>query len=366
MENTYDNFFDESTAKLDDLSRQCEIEMESWGAIDSTALEKSSSTLDAWDYCFAIAIGMAGAKITTSEKLEEYLNEIHHAASGATGEYTKLQQFLGKLLHHQGDSIDKLASEKHFINRAHESADVGYHRLLWGHDVFNPGEDNPFRLMIEQKGLKGILQAVRHLVADTTSKQGLPLPGSSYLDHTNENGKVSNYLIEIAKNLSMESVGNKRNSQAIYSHMFTVRSQDIMSGGVIAGFSAMYFQIRDIDDTIRKIQFHLIAYSVSFFGEALLGALKNDGIPYINIPLATVVFKKLAQLYYFSIKETRQLHDRTYELIAQGDRLAECVEKSWEDLTHYDNAGDYMAELLQGQSNVDALIEAFEGDNPNV
>ena len=365
MKNKYDNFFYESTAKLDDLSKQCENEMESWGTIDSTALEKSSSTLDAWDYCFSLAIGMAGAEITTSEKLEEYLNEIHHAASGATGEYTNLQQFLGKLLHHQGDSIDKLASEKHFINRTHESADVGYHRLLWGHDIFNPGEDNPFRLMIKQKGLKGILQAVRHLVADTTSKQGLPLPGSSYLDHTNENGKISNYLIEIAKNLSMESVGNKRNSQTIYSHMFTVRAQDITSGGAIDGFAEMYFKIRDIDDTIRKLQFHLIAYSVCFFGEALLGVIKNSGIPYINIPLATVVFKKHTQLYYYSIKETRQLRDITYELIVQGDRLSECVEKSCEDLNHYDKIDDYFSELLQCQNNVDALIEAFEEDNPN-
>lgn len=366
MENIYDNFFYESVDILDNLSIQCKEEMESWGSIDSTALEKFISALDAWDYCFSLAIGMAGAKITTNEKLEEFLNEIHHAASGASGEYSKLQQFLGKLLHHQGDSIDKLAGEKHFINRAHESADVGYHRLLWGHDIFNLSEDNPFTLMVKQKGIKGILQAVRHLIADTTSKQGLPLPGSSYLDYTNENEKISNYLIKISKNLSMESVGNKRNSQAIYSHMFTVRAQDIMSGGVIAGFAAMYFKIRDIDDTIRKLQFLLIAYSVSFLGEALIGAFKNNGIPYINIPLATVVFKKLTQLYYYSIKETRQLHDKTYELVARGEIVANYVEKTDEDLTHYDNAGGYIAELLQGQNNVDSLIEAFEEDDPNV
>ena len=47
--------------------------------------------------------------------------------------------------------------------------------------------------------------------------------------------------------------------------MFTVRAQDIMSGGAIAGFAAMYFKIRDIDDTMRQLQFHLIAYSISFF-----------------------------------------------------------------------------------------------------
>lgn len=361
METVYELAFQDSVNMLDSLSLQCKSEMESWGYIDTSAIEKSASSLDAWDYCFSIAIGMAGSKITTSEQLEVYLNDIHHAASGATGDYTKLQSFLGSLLHHQGDAIDKLSTEKHFINRAYEAADIGYHRLLWGHDVLNFSANNPFKLMFDQKGVSGILQAVRHLIADTTSKQGLPFPGSSYLDYVNDNGKVSNYLINVAKNLSMESVGNKRNAQTIYSHMFTVRSQDIMGGGAITGFATMYFKIRGIEDTIRRVQFRLIAYSVAFFGEAMLGAVNQGGVPYINIPLATVVFKNLTQLYYFSIKETRQLHDKTYELIVKGDELKAHVDETGEALISYNNADDYINELSQGQSNVDSLIEAFEG-----
>lgn len=363
MGNAYDIAYKDSVNMLDSLSQQCKNEMQSWGSIDMKAIEKSESTLDVWDYCFSIAIGMAGAKITTSEQLEVYLNDIHHAASGATGDYSKLQEFLGSLLRHKGDAIDKLATEKNFINRAHEAADVGYHRLLWGHDILDFGEDNPFKLMFNQEGVSGILQAVRHLIADTTSKQGLPLPGTSYLDNVGENGKVSNYLIDTAKKLSVESVGNKRNAQAIYSHMFTVRSQDIMGGGAIAGFAAMYFKIRGIKDTIRKVQFRLIAYSVAFFGEALIGAAKQGGVPYINIPLAGVVFKNLVQLYYYSIKETRQLHDKTYELIAKGDELETRVYETGKDLISYDNADAYIKELSQGQSNVDSLIEAFERRN---
>ncbi len=360
---SYEQAFKESVNKLDTLSLQCKGEMESWGYIDTTAIEKSASTLDAWDYCFSIAIGMACAKITTSEKLDNYLNDIHHAASGATGDYTRLQEFLGTLLHHQGDAIDKLASEKHFINRIHESADIGYHRLLWGHDILDFGEDNPFSLMFNQQGIAGILQTVRHLIADTTSKQGLPLPGSSYLDYSNENGKISNYLIKIAKQLSEDSVGNKRNAQSIYSHMFTVRAQDIMGGGAIAGFATMYFKIRDIQDSVRRIQFRLIAYSVAFLGQAMLGALKQGGIPYINLPLAATVLKSLVQLYFFSIKETRQLHDKTFELIARGDALADKVTENGEGLGSYENAEGYLEDLSQGQKNVDSLIEAFEGRN---
>lgn len=360
MENAYEFLLQDSLSQVDSLSLQCKGEMQSWGYLDAKTIEKSASSLDAWDYCFSIAIGMAGAKITTSEQLEVYLNEIHHAASGATGDYTKLQGFLGALLHHQGDAIDKLATEKHFINRAYESADIGYHRLLWGHDILNFSENNPFKLMFDQQGVSGILQATRHLIADTTSKQGLPFPGSSFLDQVNENGKVSNYLIELSKKLSMESTGNMRNAQSIYSHMFTVKAQDIMGGGAISGFAVMYFKTRNIQDSLRKVQFRLIAYSVAFFGEALLGSVKQGGVPYINIPMAAVIFKNLAQLYYFSIKETRQLHDNTYELIAQGDELSARVAATGENLFAYDNADTYFKELSQGQSNVDSLIEAFE------
>ena len=359
MDTFYDFTFCESVNMLDSLSQQCKSEMESWGYIDTEVIEKTDSSLDAWDYCFSIAVGMASAKITTSEQLEVYLNEIHHAASGATGDYTKLQAFLGSLLNHQGDAIDKLETKK-FVNRAYKAADIGYHRLLWGHDIFSFGADNPFKLMFDQKGVVGILQAVRHLIADTTSKQGLPFPGSSYFDYSGEDGKVSNYIINVAKNLSEESVGNKRNAQTIYSHMFTVRAQDIMGGGAIAGFAAMYFKIRGIEDTIRKVQFRLIAYSVAFFGEALLGAAKQGGVPYINIPLATAVFKNLAQLYYYSIKETRQLQDKTYELIARGDELKTLVDDTGKGLVSYDNADAYIDELLQGQDHVDSLIESFE------
>lgn len=360
MDNSYDIVFKQSIHDIESLSLQCKEEMYSWGKLDINAIERSASSLDAWDYCFSIAIGLAGAKITTNEQLEVYLRDIHNAASGATGDYTKLQELLGILLHHQGDAIDKLPTEKHFINRIYKPADIGYHRLLWGHDVLDLGEDNPFRLMFNQQGITGILQAVRHLIADTTSKQGLPLPGSSYLDYINENEKISNHLIDIAKKLSVESSGNMRNAQAIYSHMFTLRAQDILGGGAIAGFTTAYFKTRDIQDAVRKVQFRLIAYTVSFFGEAILGSAKQGGIPYINIPLAAAMFKNLSQLYYFSIKESYQLHHKTYELIAQGDELWERVMETGNGLKAYDNAESYLKELSQGQENVDSLIEAFE------
>lgn len=50
-------------------------------------LEKRESTLDGWDYCYSIAIGLSGIAIATNDAFATYLNEIHEVASGASGNY---------------------------------------------------------------------------------------------------------------------------------------------------------------------------------------------------------------------------------------------------------------------------------------
>lgn len=152
-----------------------------------------------------------------------------------------------------------------------------------------------------------------------------------------------------------------RNAQAVYSHMFTVRAQDIMSGGAIAGLNTIYFKVRGITDTVRKIQFRLISYSVAFFAQAILGAVKQGGVPFVNIPLAAVVFKNLGQLYYFNIKEVRDLHDKTYELIAADDELVNQVSANGEDVPSYNSADEYLLELEKQEKSVDSLLDFFEG-----
>lgn len=109
------------------------------------------------------------------------------------GEYNVIQQMLGFLLFHQGDALDVFNSGEGFVARNGEKAYVMFHRLLFGHDVLVTGKGlmsfNLFSLMFEQQGLAGVLQVARHLIATTMSKQGLPVPGSSYLDIDCEDGK---------------------------------------------------------------------------------------------------------------------------------------------------------------------------------
>ena len=61
MSDSYELALQDSMDKLNSLSLQCKSEIGSWGVIDVDAIEKSDSQLDAWDYCFSLGIGLAGA-----------------------------------------------------------------------------------------------------------------------------------------------------------------------------------------------------------------------------------------------------------------------------------------------------------------
>lgn len=360
MSTDVEQLYSESIQTLNRMMSANSDEMARWNDFDYTQVSTIPSNLDGYDYCFSIAIGLAGSFISTSDELAAYLNEIHEMASEDGDNPDFLQRLLGKLLHHHGDSIDQVAGEC-FKNRDGTNADCIFHRLLWGHDVLSFKGDNPFCLMFQQKGVAGILQALRHLTADTMSKQGLPFPGSSLFDYTKSDGRTSNYLIHICQNLSKESTnGTKRLD--IYSHMFTIRAQDIMGGAAVGILSKVYYAIRGYDDEIRKAQFNLIAYSVSFFAQAIVGTIRQGGIPYINIPLLCATLKHLVGLYVLSGKETKRLELRTGELIEQGNQLEAMVLATGQMIGTCENADDFIAKMDQAEQNVDELVAFFEED----
>lgn len=323
--------------------------------------EKIDSNLDGWDYCYAVTIGIAGVAISTNEAFALYLDQIHKAASGTSGEYDRFQGFLGNALHHKGDHIDIMGDR--FINRDSQAAYGLFHRLLWGHDILDFGADNPFRLMYQQDGLRGILQAVRHLLADTMSKQGLPLPGSSFLDMHDENGKLSNYLIKIAQTLSNETYGTKAKAQEIYAHMTTIRAQDVTAGIVVKSLAELYFLMRGIDDKIRRAQIRLIGYTINFLGEAVVGSIRQQGIPYINLPLAGMMVTSFANLWRLDRQEIRKLQRETDRLTEQTHAvLSEC---SLTDIRLPERtiADDYISAYDKAEANVEELLDFFGEDS---
>ena len=334
-------------------------EMDVPTAIDLAAIERSESTLDAWDYCYSIAIGLAGVFIATDEAFAEYLTKIHEAASGNNGDFDKFQSFLGHALHHEGDAIDTIKAP--FKNRNGGNAYGLFHRLLWGHDIFSIGEDNPFVLMYKQQGLSGIIQAVQHLLADTTSKQGLPLPFSSFFDITDEDDpkKVSNYLIKLAQQLSEESTGKKSSAQEIYSHMMTIRAQDVTAGVVVRTVSEIYFKLRGIIDDMRCTEIRLIAYTVNFLGEAVVGATRQNGVPYINTPLALAMSTEFARFCYLNGKDSLNLSQKTDVLHMQAEQLQLEQGRLEGMLPEYEDADSIIMAADIADDNIHDLLSFF-------
>lgn len=330
-------------------------------AADIELIEKSESSLDGWDYCYAIAIGLAGVFISTNDAFGKYLEGIHEAASGNSGDYGNFQAFLGKMLHHEGDNID--AIELPFKNRNGDNAYCLFHRLLWGHDIFSKKGDNPFSLMFKQKGMCGILQAVRHLLADTCSKQGLPLPGSSYLDYVDENNKTSNYLIEVAQALSDESSGNKTSAREIYSHIMTIRAQDVTAGVVVKLVTELYFTVKKIKDNIRKAEIQLIAYTVNFLGEAVVGCIRQKGVPYINIPLGTAMGVSFIKFCYTNEKDIRRLTKQTEAIHSRTQRLIAEDKQTSDMLPTFKTADEMLAAADTAEANVNEIFDVFGEDN---
>lgn len=338
----------------------------------NTSLETSSkeitSNLDAYDVIFAILFGGIGAFISTNQEISEFCDKIHKIASDSSvQDVNSIQKFLGNLLKHKNDPIDIAPGYNNFINRNGENAYSLFHRLLFGHDIFSFSKDNPIILMCKNNGIiLGILKTFRHLIADTFSKQGLPIPIHSKLDYIKTNGKTSNYLILIAQELAKESKNGVR-ADEVYSHMFTIKAQDIAASGLVFALAQAYLRFRNIENSIRKVQYRLLVYSINFFSHSIIGAIRQGGIPYINFPALSLVIKTLISLYSESNKRTKELEAITNKLIEenellikQGDELEKRVYKTGSFLKSKNNAEEYVQEYAKEYECFENLIDFFE------
>ncbi len=336
---------------LNELQNLTHNELNEYDLDVETLSDITDSSLDGLDYCFAVVWGIMGSVFLTNENVGEYLKNIHDAASDASGKYTPLQKFLGKLLHHKKDAMDTFTKRT-----SDENPGVAFHRLFWGHDAISFNGDNPFVIMYKQKGLWGIIQAVRHLIADTFSRQGLPLPGTSFFDFSKiEDGRetLSNHIKEVSQFLSEDSTVSARD---IYSHLFTLRAQDLIGTTGVIALSAIYLRARKITDKVRVAQFKLLSYSISFFYEAFYGSIKQGGVPYINVPLGAAAFKELIGLYWASNKETRLLSKRTDELILEDTKMIENVNTN-SRLLYGADMKPQIEDFNKIEKNVDELID---------
>lgn len=353
MDNTYEEAYRGALANVEQSIAQALGAIKLPPAADMRNIGKSASTLDAWDYCYAIAIGMAGVFIHTNEALAKYLNRIIMAAGAAGSQVLMFQSFLGDRLF-PGDALELLEGPLESIGEG--SAFGVFNRLLWGGDgLSSVGQDGPFALMLEQRGMSGILGSVRRMLTDTAAKQELPVPTGS----ADENISTPDYLADVAQRLSQREVGQISGIQPPPPQMLTFSAQDVTAGVVVRLVSELYFSLRGIEDRIRKTEIRLIAYTVNFLAEAVIGCVRQNGVPYISIPLAGAMAVCFARLCYYNGEDIRRLTANTTALHAHTERLGRQTAQDKGLLQENRCSDDYIRAAERAERSAEELLDFF-------
>lgn len=248
------------------------------------------------DIALAMLFGIFGSFISTNEELQEFFRLFHDESSNSN----KLQKSIKKFFEHKNNPID-YDEEYKFINRNGGKAKFGFHRLFYGHDILSFKGDNPFYLYTKKFGfLKGIKNAITHLIADTCSKQGLPLPGSSIFDIKNGD-ELTNYIYEFVKKISNDS---SKKVQEAYQQLFTYHIQDSLGTGTTKMLSSIYLKIRNFETEHTKNIFNIITNISELIITAIIGLVKTKGFtPKINWAILPDFFIHLGKFIGIKIKE---------------------------------------------------------------
>jgi hypothetical protein len=206
------------------------------------------------DIAVAFTAGLAGA--FASAYFEEVLDKIHKVSHCAEKSDNPVIQYLGKVLKHNGSPMDKMRGRKH--------------RLKYGHDILNPFE--VWDDLAEQYGgnRKALLHWAKHLMSDSLSKEGLPLPGSSYFrDFLQENFTA-----------------------AQYQKYLTVKSRDLAGASLVEGILRGYRFCEKVKggepirENYRFFQTNVMAHSVCFVSGIMLGSLNYGSLALMCVYVA--------------------------------------------------------------------------------
>lgn len=302
-------------------------------------LERSADDLVANDVLTAIFIGLIGSILSNSKKLNRFLDEIHSNASlegnalldeifkdpkKLRNLLKKPEKLLAMLLFHKSDKIDG-------ITRGGKPFCTYLHRLYGGHDPLSLKNDNPFLVLCRQYGIpKGILQAGRHLVADTFSKNGGVLPGSSFLDYRRADGTVGNLIDDWARQFAR---GSGFSPQEVYANLFSIRMQDIGSTTVINLLINLYAKSvenakeRQPLSKIGICQLKIIALLSTVIGSAATGIVIHHGVPKMNYPAVAALLHETGRLDSLNKRDVSDIHNRTELLKTRLDRIKYAIQE---------------------------------------
>ena len=276
-------------------------------------MKKNDDDITFRDFLTVIFIGSIGAAAGNSKALNNLLDQVHEDAS-----LKNPKTLLGKLLHHNGDIIDN-------VSRGGKVFAPYLHRLYGGHDILSFGHgDNPFVLLCRQYGIpKGVIQAVRHLIADTFSKNGCVLPGSSFFDRKTEDGIIVNLFDEWAKEMCR---GKNFNVQAVYQRLFSIRMQDIDATFVADMLLKMYEKSvavsgKRIFSDAAKTQLRIIMLFAESAVTAVIGAALSRGIPKVNIPAVFAMIFEVGHLFSINHTDVKAAKERGDKLETRFNKL---------------------------------------------
>lgn len=321
-----------------------------WHRIETLYQSAHPSTLTVTDVITGLLIGTLGGLISTNDEFREYCDSVHQDASK-----NKSATFLGSRFSHKGDNIDLspgIDGVKKFIDRHGDQCGPSFHRVMFGHDPFSLHGDNPFVILTEQHGFaKGTLKTVRHLLGDTFSKQGLPIPFHSYFDVGSDSdlgNLFAAWSIEASKGTSLSH-------NEAFGQLFSLRAQDITGTIATAFFAKAYFKLFGIEDPIRQCQFKLIAYSTTFVSASIRFYMKT-GVPGINWPCILLLLKELWMFFRLNYRDIKNLEQRTGLLVERNKDLEIKVYEGGLALPSLSTAEDYFCELRRGEANLRRLF----------
>jgi len=118
----------------------------------------------------------------------------------------------------------------------------------------------------------------------------------------------------------------------------------------------IFIKARKIEDMIRGEEIRLIAYAVNFFAETIIGTVRQNGVPYINIPVGTAMATSFGRFCYYNYKDLKLINKETERLIKNSDELLEKSEFIDDFLLQRETADEYLGEVDRSNDNVSRLI----------
>jgi hypothetical protein len=127
--------------------------------------------------------------------------------------------------------------------------------------------------------------------------------------------------------------------------------------------SELYFRARKHTDKIRCTEIRLIAYTVNFLGEAIIGCVRQNGVPYINVPLGTAMVTAFGSFCVVNARDIRRLTKETETVHTQAEDLIRHDHEADSFLLRQSQAIEVLHALDQADRNADTLLDYFGGES---